>query len=303
MPTKTRSTTTAKKTTARSAAKKTGTRAARDAAAERIGIDVPRTVAGGLTRILNCIPSTGTESDFLFRHAAQSGVLAAGQRAIPPGKDLREPWWDVGDQGATGACVGWASAEGVLRWHFVKAGRLAPDVHLSPRFIWMAAKETDQYTALPTTFIDSDGTFLKAALDVARKWGAVDNTVLPFEGALYAGEVATFYAISTQLKIASYFNLGIDLAAWRSWLAKKGPILTRLEVDKTWDDATSTNGRMATYRPRTARGGHAVAIVGYTRTGFIVRNSWGTGWGDEGFGYPTDAYAGKAFSEAYGVTL
>jgi hypothetical protein len=239
----------------------------------------------------------------LFRHAAQSGVLAAGQRAIPPAKDLREPWWDVGDQGATGACVGWASTEGVLRWHFVKAGRLAQNVHLSPRFIWMAAKETDQYTALPTTFIDSDGTFLKAALDVARKWGAVDNTVLPFEGALYAGEVATFYAISTQLKIASYFNLGTDLKAWRSWLAQKGPILTRLEVDKTWDDATDTNGKMATYRPRTARGGHAVAIVGYTRTGFIVRNSWGTGWGDKGFGYPTDAYAGKAFTEAYGVTL
>jgi hypothetical protein len=301
MPAKTRSTTT-KKTTAKKTAKK-ATRAAQDTAAERIGLDVPRTVAGGVTRILNCIPSTGTESDFLLRHAAQSGVLSAGQGAIPPAKDLREPWWDVGDQGATGACVGWASTEGVLRWHFVKAGRLAQNVHLSPRFIWMAAKETDQYTALPTTFIDSDGTFLKAALDVARKWGAVDNTVLPFEGALYAGEVATFYSISTQLKIASYFNLGTDLAAWRSWLAKKGPILTRLEVDQTWDDATNTHGRMTTYRPRTARGGHAVAIVGYTRTGFIVRNSWGTGWGDNGFGYPTDAYAGKAFSEAYGVTL
>jgi hypothetical protein len=303
MPTNIRSTTPAKKTTARKAAQKTATRGARATAADRIGIDVPRTIAGGLTRILNCIPSTGTDSDFLFRHATQSGVLAAGQRAIPPARDLREAWWDVGDQGATGACVGWASAEGVLRWHFVKAGRLAQGAHLSPRFIWMAAKETDQYTALPTTFIDSDGTFLKAALDVARKWGAVDNTVLPFEGALYAGEVATFYAISTQLKIASYFNLGTDLSAWRHWLAQKGPILTRLEVDKTWDDATSTGGKMATYRPRTARGGHAVAIVGYTRTGFIVRNSWGTGWGDKGFGYPTDAYAAKAFTEAYGVTL
>lgn len=29
--------------------------------------------------------------------------------------------------------------------------------------------------------------------------------------------------------------------------------------------------------------GHAVALVGYTRQGFIVQNSWGEGWGNEGF--------------------
>ena len=34
-------------------------------------------------------------------------------------------------------------------------------------------------------------------------------------------------------------------------------------------------------------GGHAVLIVGYNDTTqrFIVRNSWGTGWGDKGYFY------------------
>lgn len=32
-----------------------------------------------------------------------------------------------------------------------------------------------------------------------------------------------------------------------------------------------------------ADGGHAVAIVGYTQQGFIIQNSWGTGWGAGGF--------------------
>lgn len=30
------------------------------------------------------------------------------------------------------------------------------------------------------------------------------------------------------------------------------------------------------------QGGHAITIVGYTKTGFIIRNSWGTGWGVQG---------------------
>ena len=31
------------------------------------------------------------------------------------------------------------------------------------------------------------------------------------------------------------------------------------------------------------RGGHAFAIVGYTRRGFVVQNSWSSGWGTSGF--------------------
>lgn len=39
-------------------------------------------------------------------------------------------------------------------------------------------------------------------------------------------------------------------------------------------------------------GGHAVAIVGYddSKQVFIVRNSWGTGWGDQGYFYMPYAY-------------
>ncbi len=44
------------------------------------------------------------------------------------------------------------------------------------------------------------------------------------------------------------------------------------------------------------------ALVGYTPDRFIVRNSWGTSWGDQGFAYASVAYAQAAFTEAYGVS-
>jgi len=233
----------------------------------------------------------------------EAGLLAA-PAAIPASKDLREKWWTINNQANTGSCVGWASADSVIRWHFVKAGRLAKDKLLSPRFVWMASKETDEFTSQPSTFLEAAGTSLKAALDIARKFGTVRDSVLPFaSGTLYAGQEGTFYAIAAQRKIASYFNLGQNPGEWRKWLATAGPILTRLNVDATWDNAASTHGNLDIYQPQTTRGGHAVALVGYTPDRFIVRNSWGTSWGDKGFGYASVAYAQAAFTESYGVTI
>ena len=258
-------------------------------------------------RILNVEPSRETERDWRLENAAAAGTLEAPP-AVPASKDLREAWWKIGDQEATGSCVGWATADSVLRWHFVKERKLGKTDLLSPRFTWMASKETDEFRSAPSTFIEAAGTSLKAALDVARKFGAIHNKVLPFgSGKLYGGEEPSFYAAAAQLKISSYFNLslsrGHDVEDWRKWLAAKGPLLTRLNVDRTWYDATDNSGNLDVYRPKTAVGGHAVALVGYTKDRFIVRNSWGTQWGDKGFGYASLAYAQDAFTETYGVAV
>jgi Papain family cysteine protease len=254
-------------------------------------------------RILNCKPSPKTDEDWTYDNAREADIVAAAPR-IAASKDLREAWWKINDQGTTGSCVGWATADSVLRWHFVKAGRLANADLLSPRFVWMASKETDRLITRPTTFIETEGTSLKAALDIARKFGVVRDATLPFaSGKLYAGQAKTFYAIAALRKILSYFNLDRNLTEWRNWIATKGPILTRLDVDATWDDASLNAGQLTEYKPETTRGGHAVALVGYTPNSFIVRNSWGNGWGDKGFGYASLAYAQAAFTEAYGVEL
>lgn len=257
----------------------------------------------GIIRVLNCLPSSDTEQDWRLQNAVSAGLVSAAA-TLPPARDLRRPWWTVADQGSTGSCVGWALADSVLRWQWVEAGRLMPGEELSPRFAWMAAKETDEFSTEPSTFVERAGTSLKAALDIARHYGAVRDSVLPFgSGELFDGEVNTFYAIAATFKIVAYVNLGRDNDAWRQWLAGTGPVLVRLGVDRTWDRASGSGGDLDRYEPSTARGGHAVALAGYTPDRFVVRNSWGSGWGDAGYGYASAAYAQAAFTEAYGVTV
>jgi C1A family cysteine protease len=259
-----------------------------------------------LDRICNIEPSHNTLEDWRFEDAVASEALGA-PAALPPSVDLRAAWWKINNQENTGSCVGWGSADGVARYHFVQANRLAKTDMLSPRFVWMASKETDSFTSRPETFIEGAGTTLKAAVDIMRKYGTVPDALLPFHIStfMYLGNENTFFATAATRKIASYFNLFKNLTNWRSWLAGNGPLLVALNVDATWDNATATGGKLDIFQPNTVRGGHAVAIVGYRSDGrFIVRNSWGTGWGDKGFAYPTDAYVNAAFyNESYGVSL
>lgn len=166
----------------------------------------------------------------------------------------------------------------------------------------MAAKETDDDTARPTTFIESDGTTIKAALDVARKYGAVRERFLPFHGRAYRGQVKSFYALAARLKINGYHNLRLNPDHWRRWLAHVGPILIRVNHDATFDNP-ERGGFLNDYQRHTVDGGHAVLLVGYTPNHFIIRNSWGVTWGDRGFGYASVDYAKAAITESYGVLV
>ena len=252
--------------------------------------------------VLNCQPSSRPEDDWTLQDAVDAGTID-GDATIPKSRDLRRSWWKVDNQGSTGACVGYATAYGVLRWHYVDAGLLTKTEKPSARFIWMANKETDEITSYPTTFLEPEGTQTKLALRVARKFGCVAETDLPMNGKLASISRGAFYTRAAKLRISSYHNLGRNLTEWRRWIATQGPILTRLGVDQTWDRATANDGKLDVYKPNTVRGGHAVCLVGYTTKHFIVRNSWGTGWGDGGFAYASDSYAADAFTEAYGAIL
>ncbi len=259
--------------------------------------------------VLNCQPSKDIDQDWQLDSLCDAGIMNISTE-LPEEVDLREnDWWCINNQGNTGSCVGWAVADSVLRWHFVKKGLIKKNDLLSVRFIWMASKETDRFVNRPTTFIEDSGTSIKTALDVARKFGIVPDKMLPFSSEntddfYYKGREETFYAIASRYKINGYINLGINADNCKTWLANVGPVVTRLNIDYTFKNAKIYDGYLDYYDRSTAMSGHAVAIVGYTQDRFIIRNSWGTdNWGDNGYAYASYEYAQNAFTEAYGVYL
>jgi hypothetical protein len=270
-------------------------------------------------RLLNCGPSK------IVREDVDQGYRTRGSTTIkfPKKIDLRKAWWDIADQGETGSCVGWAIADSLLRWHFVEAGRLSKKKHLSARFIWMAAKETDDDTKEPTTFIELAITKIEAGLKIAKIFGVIDEKILPFSPTVMYGDgiAAEFYDKASQFKIAEYKSLIgpneedlLDSNLVCKWLAADkekggGPIVVRMGADRAFIDAKRNTSVLEKFNAWEAAqyDDHCAAIVGYYTEGdkmyFILRNSYGNDWGENGYACLSKEYLEAAVQEAWRVRI
>jgi len=248
--------------------------------------------------------SAAPEDDDGIDAAEAAGHLDA--RPAPPSLDLREAWLGVADQGHTNSCVGWALADSVLRWQHVKAGRLTPDQGLSARYVWMGSKETDKRIDYPSTFLEEDGTSIKAGLELVRRFGIALESELPWEQGLAAGSPQAFYAAAGTRKLARYYNLGDDsvdrhgcFGGWRRWMHQRGPVLVLLALD----GRLGVPGPLPAAFAGPAQHSHAAALFGYGPDRFLVRSSWGTGWGEAGYAEMGLEYAAEAVIESYGIVI
>ena len=64
---------------------------------------------------------------------------------------------------------------------------------------------------------------------------------------------------------------------------------------------TYKEGRIEKYVDNFRGKKHAALIVAYDKDGFVIRNSWGEEWGEQGYATVSYEYALDAFDEAYGV--
>jgi len=101
------------------------------------------------------------------------------------------------------------------------------------------------------------------------------------------------------VKIATYDSVG---ASQLKAALQLGPVMTTMTV---YDDFMFYQGGVYKHVTGGVAGGHAVAIVGYddAAQAWIVRNSWGTGWGEGGYfriAYDDDSGVG---SDNYAIRL
>ena len=76
--------------------------------------------------------------------------------------------------------------------------------------------------------------------------------------------------------IDRYFKIG-SIIQLQQAIIVNGPCLGALPVySDRYDDFWTNIGDII--------GGHAISIVGYNPKGFIIRNSWGSSYGDKGYG-------------------
>ncbi|MCK4546552.1 MAG: C1 family peptidase [Candidatus Eisenbacteria sp.] len=226
--------------------------------------------------------------------ASYLGPAARGL-PVPPGRDYAGDVGPVADQGETGSCVGWAAAHGLRRW-LTGLGKAAP--RLSVRFLWMGTKETDIW---PLNVInDLAGTSIRSAFKVLNRTGVPLEQFYPFARELVRcgpEKWNDLLASAHEHRIGRYYNLD-DNRAMEIQLAHSGPFVCGVPI---YDNFSRLESGVVPEPTGRLRGGHAILVTGYDSDTqlFKFMNSWGTGWGNRGFGCLTYEWMEKYSHSAW----
>lgn len=95
----------------------------------------------------------------------------------------------------------------------------------------------------------------------------------------------------------------MSVADSKKWLDTVGPVVTWFEVYQDFFGHGSGVYRRSTAPTNTSVGGHFMLVIGYddARSAWLVKNSWGTGWGESGFAWIGYGESGIETYGRYGV--
>lgn len=183
------------------------------------------------------------------------------------------------DQGREGACTGFALA--AVAHYLLRSRTSDPDTaQVSPHMLYHMARQHDEWPGERYSGSSARGAMKgwhKYGVCSAEAWPARARRVDP------PGLNAARTADAVLRPLGAYFRVNHrDLVAMHAALAEVGVLYATSSVQKGWDEVKKDG--VIPWREGIA-GGHAFAIVAYDHGGFWIQNSWGTGWGREGFGF------------------
>ena len=193
------------------------------------------------------------------------------------------------DQGTEGSCTGFGLAC-VIHYLLWRQNNMQPITLVSTRMLYHLARFYDEWPGE-----DYDGSSCRGALKAWHRHGVCSAGMWPYRKP--AGEVAFvrpkngWERDAIQRRLGVYYRIDhrsvVDMQAA---IFEVGAVYVSAYVHDGWNvraDATVAGHASLPVigHPETPKnlGGHALALVGYNATGFVVQNSWGREWGCQGF--------------------
>ena len=213
---------------------------------------------------------------------------------FPTSLDLRNIEVPVYDQGSEGSCT----ANAVVDLLEVMEHRRGNPIQLSRQFVYYNSREEEQ----PKSITDV-GAMVWDVPKALVDFGVCTETLWPYvEGAVNQVPTPEAYADAINRRVSSTAVIydpndgyaspnDIHAEAVKGLLNSDYPVMMAISVH---DPLFTINGALSTHPAQFEKyleypitSGHAVVIVGYNDDDqcFIVRNSWGTNWGDQGYFY------------------
>jgi C1A family cysteine protease len=209
-------------------------------------------------------------------YAAPRAALAK----LPPSADLRPTCPPVYDQGQLGSCTanGIAAA---IQFDRMKQ-KLTPNFNPSRLFIYYNERVIEH------TVASDSGAQIRDGIKSVAQQGDCPETEWPYNIANFAQKPpAKCYTDAVNYKAVQYQRVLQNVNQMKGCLASGYPFVFGFTV---YDSFESTQVAQTGVVPMPATtekvlGGHCVVAVGYddAQQRFIVRNSWGTGWGMQGY--------------------
>lgn len=212
--------------------------------------------------------------------------------ALPPSADLRSGCPPVYDQGQIGSCT--ANAIGAAFEFEVNKQGLS-DFMPSRLFIYYNERAMEGHTGTDSGAQIRDGVKSVATLGVCAEtdWPYNDTPAESDGGPFPPGDPAgekppdPCYKDALSNRATTYSRVVQNLDQLRGCLAAGYPFVFGFTVYESFESQeVAKTGVVPMPAPgEQVLGGHAVMAVGYDDSAqtFLVRNSWGTGWGQDGY--------------------
>lgn len=187
----------------------------------------------------------------------------------------------VGNQGSLGSCTSWAITYYLKSYQeILEDGGMVDTLNiLSPAFTY------NQITAG-----DCEGTAIADTFEILKTEGAAPLTVFPYNDDDCASQPdEEVKALASENRISDYRNLSSEnlVETMKTYITNQKPIVIAAVLSSQFGRVDNLG--LSAYREHSVNYDetdcHAMLVVGYNDeyNAFKVVNSWGTGFGDDGF--------------------